>query len=149
MWILSSGGPAANGVEVLWNPVHRQLKTQEGEAPAEPPNSGPRCEQLPAFYGAAGIAAALATGMRLSRRFALPAPPPARKSTRLGPGLQEVKNRMERHRMFSSPVLWTGLPSSLFVSLKLCVLCALCVSTKCRCVATFPDPCLALPVAGR
>ena len=148
MWIHSGGGPAVNGVEVLWNPVHRQLKTREGEAPAEPPNSDLRCEQLPAFYGAAGIGAAFVAGMRLSRSFALPAPPPARKSTRLAPGLQEVKNRMERHRMFSSPVLWAGLPSSLFVSLQLCVLCALCVSTKCRLVATFPDPSLALPVAG-
>ena len=36
------------------------------------------------FYGAAGIGAALAAGMRLSRSFALPAAPFARKSTPLG-----------------------------------------------------------------
>jgi hypothetical protein len=32
------------GVEVLWNPVDRQVKTRESEAPAEPPNAGPRRE---------------------------------------------------------------------------------------------------------
>jgi hypothetical protein len=28
---------------------HRRVKTRDGEAPAEPPNAGPRCERLPAF----------------------------------------------------------------------------------------------------
>jgi len=32
-----------NGVEVLWNPVKRRVKTRESEAPAEPPNAGLRC----------------------------------------------------------------------------------------------------------
>jgi hypothetical protein len=38
-----------NGVEVVWNPANRLLKSWEGEAPAEPPNAGPRSGQLPAF----------------------------------------------------------------------------------------------------
>jgi hypothetical protein len=42
-------GCGASGVEVHWNPGVRRVKTREGEAPAEPPNAGPRCEQLRAF----------------------------------------------------------------------------------------------------
>ncbi len=38
-----------NGVEVLWNPANRLLKSWEGEAPAEPPHAGPRYERLPAI----------------------------------------------------------------------------------------------------
>jgi hypothetical protein len=38
-----------NGVEVLWDPVNRRVKTWESEAPAEPPTAGPRCECLPAI----------------------------------------------------------------------------------------------------
>jgi hypothetical protein len=30
--------------------VNRRVKTWESEAPAEPPNAGPRCERLPAFF---------------------------------------------------------------------------------------------------
>jgi hypothetical protein len=37
-------GLLPNGVEVLWNPVKRRVKTRESEAPAEPPNAGPRRE---------------------------------------------------------------------------------------------------------
>jgi hypothetical protein len=40
---------AASRLEVLWNPVNTRVKTWEGEAPAEPPYSGPRCVRLPAF----------------------------------------------------------------------------------------------------
>jgi hypothetical protein len=40
-------GLPSNGGEGLWNPVN--VKTWEGEAPAEPPNADPRCERLPAF----------------------------------------------------------------------------------------------------
>jgi hypothetical protein len=46
------------------------------------------------FYGAAGIGAALAAGMRLSRSFALPALPAARKSTPLGAGPASDKYHM-------------------------------------------------------
>ncbi len=42
-------GREPHGVEVLWNPVNRRVKTRESEAPAEPPNASPRCERLPAF----------------------------------------------------------------------------------------------------
>jgi hypothetical protein len=63
--------------------VKRRVSTRESEAPAEPPNAGPRVSDCQRFYGAAGIGAALAAGMRLSRSFALPAPTPARKSTPL------------------------------------------------------------------
>ena len=73
-----------NGVEVLWNPVKRRVKTRESEAPAEPRHAGPHVSDCQRFYGAAGIGAALAAGMRLSRSFALPAPTLARKSTPLG-----------------------------------------------------------------
>jgi hypothetical protein len=72
---LPSGGSAVgrkpNGVEVLWNPEHRRVKTRESEAPAEPPNAGPRVSDCQRFYGAGGIGAALAAGIRLSRSFAL------------------------------------------------------------------------------
>jgi hypothetical protein len=42
-------GLPPGGIEVLWSPLKRRVKTWEGEAPAEPPNAGPRCERLPAF----------------------------------------------------------------------------------------------------
>ncbi len=42
-------GRKPNGLDFLWNPVNRRVKTRENEAPAEPPHAGPRCEQLPAF----------------------------------------------------------------------------------------------------
>ena len=42
-------GLPANCVEVLWNPLNRLVKTRKSEAPAEPPNAGPRCERLPTF----------------------------------------------------------------------------------------------------
>ena len=44
----------SHGVEVLWNPVNRRVKTREGEAPAEPPNAGPRCKRLPAILRSSG-----------------------------------------------------------------------------------------------
>ncbi|MFM8474517.1 MAG: hypothetical protein ACKOEO_01820, partial [Planctomycetaceae bacterium] len=31
-----------NGVDVLWNPMNRRVKTRDGEAPAEPPHAGAR-----------------------------------------------------------------------------------------------------------
>ncbi|MFM8477377.1 MAG: hypothetical protein ACKOEO_16465, partial [Planctomycetaceae bacterium] len=37
-------GRQPNGVEGLWNPEHRRVKTRESQAPAEPPNAGPRRE---------------------------------------------------------------------------------------------------------
>ncbi len=41
--------------EVLWNPVNRWVQTREGEAPAEPPHAGPRCEQLPVFLWSSSV----------------------------------------------------------------------------------------------
>jgi hypothetical protein len=38
-----------NGVDILRHPVNRRVKTWDGSAAAEPPNSGPHCERLPAF----------------------------------------------------------------------------------------------------
>jgi|GEM_PF-3354221 len=43
-----------NRLEVVWNPVNRWVKTREDEAPAEPPNAGPRCERLPAILRSSG-----------------------------------------------------------------------------------------------
>ena len=42
------------GLEVLWNPVNRWVKTREGEAPAERPNADPRCKRLPAILRSSG-----------------------------------------------------------------------------------------------
>jgi hypothetical protein len=51
---LEAVGREPNGVEVLWNPAKRLLKSWEGEAPAEPPNAGPRSDRLPAFLRSSG-----------------------------------------------------------------------------------------------
>jgi len=42
-------GRKHNGIEVLWNPPKKRVKTWECEAPAEPPNAGARCKRLSAF----------------------------------------------------------------------------------------------------
>jgi len=47
-------GLTPNGVEVLWNPLNRWVKTREGEAPAEPPIAGSRSERLPAILRSSG-----------------------------------------------------------------------------------------------
>lgn len=48
------GGQWSNGVEVVGNPVNRRVKSRKGEAPAEPPNAGPRSGQLPANSRSSG-----------------------------------------------------------------------------------------------
>ena len=49
-----SRGLPPNGLEVFWNPVNRRVKTREGEAPAEPANTGPRSKRLPAILRCSG-----------------------------------------------------------------------------------------------
>ena len=47
--LVGSSRLPSNGVEVLWNPVNRRVKTWEREAPAEPPHADPLHERLPAI----------------------------------------------------------------------------------------------------
>ena len=74
-----SGGLETDDAEVLGNPVRKRVKTRESEAPAELLNSRRRCEPLSAFLRSSGGGATVyVEGMRLSRCFALPAPPSCR-----------------------------------------------------------------------
>jgi hypothetical protein len=90
--------PSFRGFRHKANTLERNsFQDQFPRAPSLLPFHHPRARLLPShrtlvravidcqsFYGAAGIGAALAAGMRLSRSFALPAVPIARKSTPLG-----------------------------------------------------------------
>jgi len=94
-------GPQPNGVGVLWNHLKGWMKTQEGEAPAEPPDAGPRCERLPVIPAAwrqpagKGPASALASARTFGAKHSRGLPPNRSTAWRQPIGVEVLWNHLK------------------------------------------------------